>query len=79
MEVEALKKQIYRQRMELDILNEAADRTPKSSYFYQEEAQRRPDKYATLRAEVKTIFTQNQSRYGYPAFPELITMDRLEK
>lgn len=103
MEVEALKKQIYRQQMELDILNEAAEiikkdpginpqkltnrekarlidalrvkyplnelllstGMPKSSYFYQEETQRRPDKYATLRAEVKTIFTQNQSRYGY--------------
>ncbi len=38
---------------------------PKSSYFYHEEAQKRPNKYATLRVEVKTIFTQNQSRYGY--------------
>ena len=103
MEVEALKKQIYRQQMEFDVLNEAAEiikkdlginpqkltnrekarlidalrvkyplnelplltGMPKSSYFYQEEAQRRPDKYATLRADVKTIFTQNQSRYGY--------------
>lgn len=102
-EVESLKKQIYRQQMELDILNKAAEiikkgqgidprnlankekaslidalrmRYPlnellmmagmsKSSYFYQREAQRRPDKYAALREDVKKIFTENQSRYGY--------------
>lgn len=102
-EVEALKKQIYRQQMELDILNKAAEiikkdqgidprklanrekaslidalRTKyplnellmmagmsKSSYFYQREAQSRPDKYAALRTEVKKVFAENQSRYGY--------------
>ena len=102
-EVESLKKQIYRQQMELDILNKAAEiikkdqgidhreltnkekaslidalRTkyplnellmvmdmPKSSYFYQRGAQRRPDKYIALRAEIKEVFAENQSRYGY--------------
>lgn len=102
-EVEALKKHIYRQQMELDILNKAAEiikkdqgidprtlankekailidafRTryplnellrmtgmPKSSYFYQKEAQIQPDKYVALRAKVKKVFTENQSRYGY--------------
>ena len=37
----------------------------KSSYYYQREARARPDKYATLRAEVKKVFTENLSRYGY--------------
>ena len=102
-EVESLTKQIYKQQMELDILNRAAEiikkdqgidhreltnkekaslidalRTkyplnellmvmdmPKSSYFYQEEARRRPDKYIALRAEIKEVFAENQSRYGY--------------
>lgn len=102
-EVESLKKQIYRQQMELDILNKAAEiikkgqgidpRTlpnkekaslidalrmkyplnellrmtgmPKSSYFYQKEAQDHPDKYVSLRTEVKKVFNESQSRYGY--------------
>ena len=38
---------------------------PKSSYFYQKEAQHRPEKYTTLRAEMKGIFAENQKRYGY--------------
>lgn len=38
---------------------------PKSSYFYQKEAQIHPDKYAGLRTAVKEVFTVNQSRYGY--------------
>ncbi len=38
---------------------------PKISYFYQREAQRRPDKYICLRTEVKGIFAKNKSRYGY--------------
>jgi len=102
-EVDSLKKQIYRQQMELDILNKAVEiikkdqgidprkltnkekvslidalreryplnellkmmGMPKSSYFYQKKAQTRPDKYAALRTNVKKIFTENQSRYGY--------------
>jgi putative transposase len=38
---------------------------PKSSYYYQKEAQKHPDKYVILRAEVKDIFYENQRRYGY--------------
>ena len=38
---------------------------PKSSYFYQKGTQHRPEKYAALRAEMKSIFTENQKRYGY--------------
>lgn len=102
-EVESLKKEIYRQRMELDVLNKAAEivkkdqginpRTltnkekanlidalraeyplndllkitsmPKSSYFYQKDAQQRPDKYQTLRTDIEEVFTENQNRYGY--------------
>lgn len=37
----------------------------KSSYYYQKEAQARPDKYAALRTEVKEVLNENQSRYGY--------------
>lgn len=102
-EVDSLKKQIYQQQMELDILNKAVEiikkgqgidprkltnrekaslidalkkKYPlnelfgmtgmrKSSYYYQREARARPDKYVTLRAEVKKVFTENLSRYGY--------------
>ena len=102
-EIESLKKQIYRQQMELDILQKAAEvlkknegidprklankdkvsmidalriKYPlaellvmtgmsKSSYFYQKAAKNRPDKYGTLRAEVKQIFAESHNRYGY--------------
>ena len=102
-ELSSLKEQIYRQQMELDILNKAAEllkkdlgvdqryltnkekytlidalrmtyplssllamvEMPKSSYFYQREAQRKDDKYSDLRAEVKSVFSENNSRYGY--------------
>ena len=98
-----LKGQVYRQQMELDILNKAAEilkkdqgvdwkgltnkekhhlidalrmtyplndllamiEMPKSSYFYQKEAQSKPDKYAELRIEVKHVFSDSNSRYGY--------------
>lgn len=38
---------------------------PKSSYFYQKEAQIQPDKYAGLRTMVEEVFAENQNRYGY--------------
>lgn len=38
---------------------------PKSSYFYQKAVQLRPDKYASLRAVIKIIFSENRSCYGY--------------
>jgi transposase InsO family protein len=38
---------------------------PKSSYFYQREAQRRPEKYTALRAEMKRVFAENKNSYGY--------------
>lgn len=37
----------------------------KSSYFYQREAQRNPDKYSDLRTEIKKIFYSQKRRYGY--------------
>lgn len=102
-ELKLLRQQIYRQQMELDILNKAIDivkkdlgidprelankekaslidalrtkyplnellvmmKMPKSSYFYQREVQCMPDKYATLRTEIKAIFAKNKGRYGY--------------
>lgn len=38
---------------------------PRSSYFYQSNAINRKDKYATLRCQVKEIFYQNKTCYGY--------------
>jgi putative transposase len=38
---------------------------PNSSYFYQREAQRRPEKYTALRAWVKRVFAESRSCYGY--------------
>ena len=108
-----LKEQVYRQQMELDILNKAAeilkkdqgvdqkDLTnreksnlidalrmtyplnsllnmlimPKSSYFYQREAKRKGDKYSKLRAEVKSVFSENNSRYGYRRIHAIIRSD----
>ena len=37
----------------------------KSSYYYQKTAQSRPDKYQAVRADVKLIFQENYSCYGY--------------
>ena len=37
----------------------------KSSYQYQAEAMKKPDKYADLRARVAGIFAANDGRYGY--------------
>jgi transposase InsO family protein/transposase-like protein len=37
----------------------------KSSYCYQQQALSRPDKYANLRTEVKGIFAETRSCYGY--------------
>jgi len=109
-EIESLDKEIYRRKMEIDVLKKAAeiikkdqgiDRQnltnrektilidalrmeyplnkllvmidiPKSSYFYQKEAQKRPDKYSNLRTNVKEIFHENQSRYGYRRVHALI-------
>jgi transposase InsO family protein/transposase-like protein len=37
----------------------------KSSYFYQNSASTKPDKYTDLRDQVKLAFAENMSRYGY--------------
>ncbi|NLM26831.1 MAG: IS3 family transposase [Clostridiaceae bacterium] len=37
----------------------------KSSYYYQKETLRRPDKYGSIRTRVKDIFCENKRRYGY--------------
>ena len=37
----------------------------KSSYYYQRSALIKPNKYAGLRAQVKLVFDENLSRYGY--------------
>lgn len=37
----------------------------KSSYYYQKETLKLPDKYGNLRTKVKDIFCENKRRYGY--------------
>lgn len=37
----------------------------KSSYYYQESAMRKPDKYADLRTKIRLFFNKNKHRYGY--------------
>ena len=103
MELESLKRQVYRLQLELDILQKAAEvvkkdrgidlqkmtnrektmvidalrekyplnellalvAISKSTYFYQKKALSRPDKYASLRKEVRDAFGKSKCVYGY--------------
>ena len=48
---------------------------PKSSYFYQKGAKNRGDKYSDLRKELKAVFIENNSRYGYRRIHAVIRSD----
>ena len=37
----------------------------KSSYYYQETAQRQPDKYSDIRTRIRQLFCENKQRYRY--------------
>jgi transposase InsO family protein/transposase-like protein len=37
----------------------------KSSYYYQEAAKRKPDKYSNIRKRISELFHENKERYGY--------------
>lgn len=37
----------------------------KSSYYYQEAAQKQPDKYSDIRTRIRQLFWENKQRYGY--------------
>ena len=37
----------------------------KSSYYYQEAAQKQPDKYSDIRTRIRQLFLENKQRYGY--------------
>ena len=37
----------------------------KSSYYYQEAAQKQPDKYSDIRNRIRQLFCENKQRYGY--------------
>ena len=50
----------YKLRELLDVFHMA-----KSSYCYQQAALNAPDKYADLRAKIRTVFNESFSRYGY--------------
>ena len=45
----------------------------KSSYYYQEHSMKSPDKYATLRNQIREIFYNNKERYGYRRIWTLLT------
>lgn len=38
---------------------------PKSSYYYQEAVQKKPDKYSDIRNQIRQLFHENKQRYGY--------------
>ena len=48
---------------------------PRSSYYYQREALRRPDKYAEARQAIATIFESNYRSYGYRRIGERLRRD----
>ena len=54
----------------LDMINMS-----KSSYFYQRSATSKGDKYSDLRAEVRAVFNENNSRYGYRRVHAVIRSD----
>jgi len=47
----------------------------KSSYYYQERVLKQKDKYSDLRIKVKSLFTDNKSRYGYRRIHALLKRD----
>lgn len=47
----------------------------KSSYFYQENAMTKPDKYVNLRAKIKSIFYSNYKCYGYRRVHKVLARD----
>ena len=57
--IDALR-EIYPLNSLLEVIN-----MPKSSYFYQRGAKGKGDKYSELRTEVRAVFNENNSRYGY--------------
>lgn len=44
----------------------------KSSYYYQESALRREDKYSDVRKKIMELFYENKARYGYRRIHSLL-------
>ena len=57
--IDALKDTYPLQKL-LEVLN-----LPKSSYYYQKAAMQKADKYCELRTQIKNLFEENKSCYGY--------------
>ena len=43
----------------------ALAKIPKSTYYYHQKKMLCPDKYATVKEAIRTIFEYNKGRYGY--------------
>ena len=53
-----------RQKHKVRLLCEIAD-LPRSSYYYHTKQMEKPDKYANVKAEIQSIYTENRVRMGY--------------
>ena len=49
----------------------------KSSYYYQEAARKRDDKYKEIRSKVQTLFHENSQRYGYRRIHGLLKRENI--
>lgn len=47
----------------------------KSSYYYQESAMRKPDKYTDVRTIIRLLFYEDKQRYGYRRIYGLLKRD----
>ena len=48
---------------------------PKSSYYYQETALKKQDKYSSIRKRICTLFHENNGRYGYRRIHVLLSCE----
>lgn len=49
----------------------------KSSYYYQEAAQKKPDKYSDIRNRIRQLFHGNKQRYGYRRIHGLLNRENI--
>ena len=49
----------------------------KSSYYYQEAARKRNDKYKEIRSKVQVLYHENSQRYGYQRIRRLLKRENI--
>ena len=49
----------------------------KSSYYYQEAAKKKPDKYSDIRNRIRQLFHENKQRYGYRRIHGLLNRENI--